>query len=271
MSTSTLANCCSICYTHSLSLAADGAILALGTVFSHNMVRNIGAFFPVGNTQLVTKKNLLTIARIVSVPMTVISALIASFYPTTGYLLTVAFDVVLASVVVPLLGAYYTKTPRPLAALCAMITGIVTRVIMEFAIPKDGFLIMPFPGTEFLNYGSAASTAFPTFFDKASGEVWDPSVEQCEQERYNDWTGIDSLVAPVAAFIVFATVQFLERNGPIFNFSPDGVMGELNAIVFGCGLQHPPTHNILSRIYSCNHFSWVFEGHPGNGIERTRG
>jgi hypothetical protein len=161
--------------------------------------------------------------------MTVISALIASFYPTTGYLLTVAFDVVLASVVVPLLGCYYTKTPRPLAAFCAILTGVVVRVICEFALPKDGFLTMPFSGTEFLNYGSAASTAFPTFFDKASEEVWDPSAEECKQERYNDWTGIDSLAAPVAAFIVFASIQFLERNGPIFNFNPDGVMGKFSS------------------------------------------
>lgn len=137
------------------------------------MVRNIGAFLPgCANTQLVTKKNLLTIARVVSVPMTVISALIASFYPTTGYLLTVAFDVVLASVVVPLIGAFYTKNPRPLAALCAILTGSIVRVVMEFAIPKDGYLVMPFSGTEFLNYGSAASTAFPTFFDKSSEELW---------------------------------------------------------------------------------------------------
>ena len=212
---------------HFTTTAADGAILALGTVFSHNMVRNIGAFLPgCANTQLVTKKNLLTIARVVSVPMTVISALIASFYPTTGYLLTVAFDVVLASVVVPLIGAFYTKNPRPLAALCAILTGSVVRVVLEFAIPKDGYLVMPFSGTEFLNYGSAASTAFPTFFDKSSDELWDPSVEECQQERYNDWTGIDSLVAPMAALVVFASVQFAERNGPIFNFRPDGVMGE---------------------------------------------
>lgn len=55
----------------------------------------------------------------------------------------------------------------------------------------------------------------------------DPSVEECQQERYNDWTGIDSLVAPMAALVVFVSVQFAERNGPIFNFRPDGIMGEL--------------------------------------------
>ena len=203
----------------------DGAILAMGTVMSHNVLRNVGAFFPFGS-HLVTDTNLLFVARVSSLPMTIISGLIASYFPS-GYLLIVAFDVVLATILVPLFGCFYTKRPSPLAALCAIITGLVTRLTLEFALPKDGLLILPFPGDEFLNYGPAASTAFPTYFDKPQDEIWDPNAEQCEQPRYNDWTGVDSLAAPIAAAIVFIFVQYLERNGPIYDFSPDGVMGEL--------------------------------------------
>ena len=195
-------------------------------------MRNLGAFFSCISSDIVTEKNLLVIARIVSVPLTAISALIATFYRSnhslgaTGYLLIVAFDIVLASVVVPLFGCFYTKKPSPLAAFCAIITGVLVRVILEFALPKDGFLIMPFSGTEFLNYGAAASTAYPNFFDVPEDQKWDPSTEQCDQERFNDWTGVDSLAAPVSALLVFVLVQWLERNGPIHEFAEDGVWGE---------------------------------------------
>jgi hypothetical protein len=214
----------------------------MGTVMSHNLLRNVGFFLPFGS-RLVTDENLLFAARVASLPMTIISGLIASYYRSnnaagaTGYLLIVAFDVVLATIVVPLFGCFYTKKPSPLAALCAITTGAVTRIALEFALPKDGFLVLPFSGDEFLNYGPAASTAFPTFFDKPQEEVWDPSAEQCEQPRYNDWTGIDSLSAPVAAAIVFIFVQFLERNGPIYEFDPKGVMGKLYWVRFiPCGI-----------------------------------
>ena len=134
----------------------DGAILAMGTVFSHNIIRNLGSFFPCFPKDLINNKNLLNVARIAAIPFTVISALLASFYQSnhilgaTGYLLVVAFDVVLASAVVPLFGCFYTKKPSPLAALLAILAGSSIRVILEFALPKDGIVIAPFPGDEFL-------------------------------------------------------------------------------------------------------------------------
>lgn len=161
-----------------------------------------------------------------------IAASVATFYHSnhslgaTGYLLVVAFDVVLATAVVPLFGCFYTKKPSPLAAFCSMIAGAFVRVFLEFTLPKDGFVILPFDGDEFLNYGPAASTAYPVFFDQPEEELWDPTAEgqQCVQDRYNDWTGLDSLCAPLTAALVFIIVQYLERNGPIFNFKEGGVM-----------------------------------------------
>lgn len=210
----------------------DGAILAMGTVFSNNIMRNFGSFLPCVSTNLINDGNLLTAARAISVPFTIAAALIASFYRSshsagaTGYLLIVAFDVVLASVVVPLFGCFYTKKPSPLAAFCAIITGVVVRVILEVALPKDGYLLLPFSGPEFLDYGAAASTLFPAFFDVPTADHWDPTVEgeQCTQPRFNDWTGVDSLAAPVSALIVFVFVQWLERDGPINAFASDGIM-----------------------------------------------
>jgi hypothetical protein len=198
----------------------DGAILAMGTVFSHNVVRNFGSF--------VSTENLLTIARIMSIPFTIISTLIAAYYKSThsagatGYLLIVAFDVVFASVVVPLFGCFYTKKPSPLAAMLSIFTGVIVRVVLEFSLPKDGFLLAPWPQDEFLDYGSAATTAFPPFFDQPEADLWDPDAEPCDQPRFNDLTGVDSLSAPVAGLIVFVLVQFLERNGPLIDFAKDG-------------------------------------------------
>jgi Na+/proline symporter len=132
---------------------ADGAILAMGTVFSHNVVRQFDDIFP----NLITNDNLLMMARFSTVPFTLGATLIAAYYKSggTGYLLIVAFDVVLATAVVPLFGCYYTKTPRPNAAVLSILCGAASRVIMEFGVPKDGWLILPLPGDEYLDYGSA--------------------------------------------------------------------------------------------------------------------
>jgi len=207
----------------------DGAILAMGTVFSHNVVRNLSSFFPFFSDTIINNDNLLTVARAASVPLTIIAALVAAVYKTThsagtGYLLIVAFDVVFATCVVPLFGCFYTKKPSPLAALLSVISGAAVRVILEFALPKDGFLLAPFGGDEFLNYGAAASANVPGFWDELEENRWDQSSEPCEQSRFNDLTGVDSVAAPVVGLIVFMTVQFLERNGPLIDFKKDGVM-----------------------------------------------
>ena len=43
-------------------------------------------------------------------------------------------------------------------------------------------------------------------------------------KRLRDFTGLDSLISPVVAVIVFVLVQFLERNGPVVEFAKDGLM-----------------------------------------------
>merc|ERR1712232_1231467 len=119
----------------------------MGTVFSHNVLRNFGSVLPFLGDNIVSSANLLMVARIMSIPFTVIASIIAAYYRSThsagatGYLLIVAFDVVFASVVVPLFGCFYTKKPSPLAALLSIISGILVRVVLEFTLPKDGFLI----------------------------------------------------------------------------------------------------------------------------------
>jgi hypothetical protein len=74
-------------------------------------------------------------------------------------------------------------------------------------------------GVEYLNYGEAASTLPPPLVN-ATGEVWDPSEEQCDQEPFSDFTGVDLLAAPFVSLILFVSVQWWEhvKERPLFEF-----------------------------------------------------
>lgn len=196
---------------------------ALLSVCAHNVARQLDAVFP----NLITPKNLLTVARVASLPCTIMSACIAAYYHSTksaagatGYLLIVAFDIVFATVVVPLFGCYYVKNPSPRAALLSILGGIITRITLEFALPKDGQLILPFKDESFLNYGPAASAAYPSFIDVPKNETWDPSVEPCHQDRYKDYTGVDSISSFLMSLLLFTIVQLYENTAgrPLFTF-----------------------------------------------------
>lgn len=203
----------------------DGAILALGTVFSHNIVRNVPKLFNTSK-EWITEKNLLIMARLATIPFAFTAMTIASFYQSskpsgaTGYLLIVAFDVVLAGCVVPLVAALYMEKPSANAGFIAIIAGTSLRIILEFSLPKDGWLILPFGKDEFLDYGPAAGTLYPGFFDKPSSDLWNKTT--CKQKRFKDFTGVDSLVAPLFSLIVFTTIHFLEsKRGEAFKIFPE--------------------------------------------------
>lgn len=128
-----------------------------------------------------------------------------------------------AAVVVPLFGVFYTPggKPSPRAAFCSVIVGAAVRVILEFALPKDGYLLLPYNKPEFLDYGPAASADYPPFFDLDESLLWDPETFPCDAPQFEDFTGVDSLAAPLAALLVFCSITFLERckGGPLFTFS----------------------------------------------------
>jgi Na+/proline symporter len=198
---------------------ASGAILAMGTVFSHNIMRHLEVYIP----NIVTERNLVLTARLSMIPLVMISTIIAAYYKSggaTGYLLTVAFDVVLATAVAPIFGAFYTKKPSSRAALGSILLGAMTRIILEFSLPKDGSLIYPREEPEFQNYGPAASAKYPVFFDKPDTELWNPLEEPCKSHRYEDYTGVDSLTAFGVSVITFCVIQWLEHrlDRPLFTF-----------------------------------------------------
>lgn len=198
---------------------SDGAILALGTVFSHNILRQFGRLFG----RPLSDGHLLLLARLSTLPYAVISAVVAAYAPSTANLLVVAFDVVLATVVPSLFGAFYAPRMSAAAALLSFITGAVARIVMQFTIPKDGSFLLPYKDAEFLDYGVAASLKLPTFVDANASDVWNAETEPCVQPRYEDYTGVDSLVSLLAAAVVFVGVMGIEMwlGRPLFRFPGD--------------------------------------------------
>ena len=135
-------------------------------------------------------------------------------------------DIMFAAVVAQLFGCFYSPgEASPRAALLSVIVGATTRVVLEFALPKDGFLILPFELEEFLDYGPAASAALPTFFDAPAEDLWDPDAEPCVGERLEDYTGVDSLASFLISVVVFVGVTLLERCIGKALFTMPGIEG----------------------------------------------
>ena len=93
---------------------------------------------------------------------------------------------------------------------------------MEFTIPKDGYLLLPYKDLEFQEPGAAASILAPTFIDAPAEEVWDPNDpdQECVMRQYEDYTGVDSLSALLVSFTLFVTIQTIENmcGKPLLDF-----------------------------------------------------
>mmetsp|Transcript_86510 Transcript_86510/g.253219 ORF Transcript_86510/g.253219 Transcript_86510/m.253219 type:complete len:919 (-) Transcript_86510:3-2759(-) len=174
---------------------ADGAIVALGTVFSHNLLRKTGR---------VSSTNLLHFARASTLLFSIIAGLIAMTKPNeTGYFLIVAFDCVFAAGVVPLFALVYWKGIKPEAGFFSLVFGALVRVILEFALPKDGLLL--WAGQFARSFGPGIED--PEMFDEAI--MFGRLPEICPQEQLLDMTGLDSLVSPAVSLLVLVLVQLL--------------------------------------------------------------
>eukprot|EP00929_Paragymnodinium_shiwhaense_P015824 TRINITY_DN12391_c0_g1_i5.p1 TRINITY_DN12391_c0_g1~~TRINITY_DN12391_c0_g1_i5.p1 ORF type:complete len:460 (-),score=75.62 TRINITY_DN12391_c0_g1_i5:360-1568(-) len=195
---------------------ADGAIVALGTVFSHNLLRKTGRF---------TEETLLRDARASTLFFAIIAGLVAMSKPNeTGYFLIVAFDCVLAAGVVPLFALIYWKGIKPEAGFLSLVSGAIVRVVLEFALPKDGLLL--WAGSFARSFGPGIED--PEMFDEAI--MFGKLPEVCSQYDLLDMSGFDSLVSPTVSLIVLVVVQLLP---PIANwggrwFTPVPAAAETN-------------------------------------------
>ena len=189
-------------------VAGDGAILAMSTVFAHNLLRKLPVPF------FKDDKNLLIVARLATILWAPIAAAVASASPgTSGYLLIVAFDIMLAGSVVPMFAAVYWKGCKPYAAFISMLGGSILRLVLEFALSKDYLLLLV--GKYAISFGPGAYAGL----NIETGEPWEG---WCPQYPLMDYTGLDSLVSPAFSLLLLVVFQCLpfKCDGPMFTPVP---------------------------------------------------
>eukprot|EP00899_Mesostigma_viride_P009720 jgi/Mesvir1/1874/Mv22909-RA.1 len=182
-----------ICIISASMSTLNGAILAVSTVISNNLVRRFC---------VMSLDRLLLVARCLTVPVAVIASVIALKNDDPGYLLVVAFDIVFAGCLVPLFGAiHFRDKVTPNAGVLTILSGSILRIILEFTLPKDG---------SFVAFGKHANT-YDTAKEGAPCD-WDASKPLVHQGRLSDWTGLDSLVSPAFSLLVMVVVSWIERT-----------------------------------------------------------
>jgi solute:Na+ symporter, SSS family len=108
---------------------ANGAILAISNV----SVRNLGG---VRRVHVPGQRDpLLRATRIAMVPMTLLSILIAVYVKQTGILLTLAFDLLLACLVVPFILGLVWRKGSATAALVSIAVGLAVRLVLFVMTP----------------------------------------------------------------------------------------------------------------------------------------
>jgi Na+/proline symporter len=118
---------------------ADGGMLAISAVWSRNIVqRNILQIWKRHYTheeREALDRRLLVWTRLMGIPVMALSILLAWIKPEPGIMLVLAFDVVFAGCLVPLVLGLYWKKANAYGALAAVIVGSLLRLILYFTVP----------------------------------------------------------------------------------------------------------------------------------------
>lgn len=141
---------------------ANGAILAISNV----CVRNLGGVRRVHEPG--RKDPLLRAARVAMAPMTLFSILFAIYVQQTGILLTLAFDLMLACLIVPFILGLVWRRGTMTAALAAIAVGFTVRIGLFVLTPtmfgvENTILYIP------NDLVSASFDGWPTFIAFAAG------------------------------------------------------------------------------------------------------
>merc|ERR1719454_666053 len=116
-----------------------------------------------------------------------------------------------------MIASCYWPSCNAFAIFACYVTGTLMRIILEFALPKDGLLVAV--GT----YANTCAGGLYDYDDFKKFANWDAAVgakdavdygldarkEVCPQGRYEDWTGLDSFLCPVISFVVLLVVHFV--------------------------------------------------------------
>ncbi|MCK5476736.1 MAG: sodium:solute symporter [Candidatus Aenigmarchaeota archaeon] len=113
----------------------DGAILSMGNILAHNVLNIKEGLKKVSSADY--EKTYLYFTRLSLVPIAGIGMIFAMLLPSPGILLTVAFDIMFASLLVPFVFAFISKKPDSNAALWAIICGGISRVLFAIFSPTS--------------------------------------------------------------------------------------------------------------------------------------
>ena len=115
---------------------ASGGLLAISSVISRNMIQRIVRRRWLGKPHWSDRK-LLTITRLVIIPMMVVGTVIGYFVPAPGVYLVLAFDIMFAGAFAPLtFGLFWKKANMP-AAIASLLVGSFLRLSFFFIIPEE--------------------------------------------------------------------------------------------------------------------------------------
>ncbi|MFC6976044.1 sodium:solute symporter family protein [Halomicroarcula sp. GCM10025709] len=127
---------------------SDGAILGTSAVMARNVVGIRVDEDSAGETPTATdggsdegffgteSDKLLSVTRLMSVPITLLGVFLAIRVSATGMLLVLAFDIMLAGALVPMvMGLYWSDISTTPAALSSMLAGSATRLVLFVLVP----------------------------------------------------------------------------------------------------------------------------------------
>ncbi|WP_035958701.1 sodium:solute symporter family transporter [Bryobacter aggregatus] len=110
--------------------SSNGGMIVMSVVAARNLFERYRAV-PVTDSQM------LMWSRLMAIPTAILAGLTAYFKPEPGILLVIAFDIVFAGCVVPLIFGVHSKKATAEAAVTAIVTGTVSRLIAHFATPPE--------------------------------------------------------------------------------------------------------------------------------------
>ena len=107
---------------------ANGAMLVISVVLARNVVQR-------WSQRSMSDASLLMLSRVMAVPTAMIAGIVAFMYPEPGLLLVVAFDIVFAGCVVPLIFGVYWPKANTYGAIAGIVSGTVTRLVLFLTTP----------------------------------------------------------------------------------------------------------------------------------------
>jgi len=169
---------------------ADGAILGTSSVIA----RNIGGIRVDETEQAATddgtttgifgteSDKLLTVTRLMAVPITLLGIFFAIQVSATGMLLVLAFDIMLAGALVPLvMGIYWSDMANTPAALASMLSGSATRLFF--------FVLLP------------TTYAYENTLLYIPNDIFTPAFD-----------GLPTFIAAAVSLVTFTVVAYATRN-----------------------------------------------------------